>query len=67
MKKSKRRLLTVRELCTEHPWPSESGLRWLNFNAKDNGLAGCIIRIGRRVLIDEKSFLVWAEQHREEL
>ena len=60
-------LITVRQFCDKHPWPSEGGLRWLIFNAKENGFAKCVVRIGRRVLIDEKAFFRWAESHRERL
>ncbi len=28
------------------------GVRWLIFNAKDNGFDKCIVRAGRKVLID---------------
>ena len=58
-------LITVQQFCRKHPWPSESGLRWLIFNAKSNGFDKCVVRIGRRVLIDEQAFFRWAEQHRQ--
>ena len=58
-------LFTVRQFCERHPWPSQHGLRWLIFNSKENGLSKCIVRIGRRVLIDERAFFRWTEAHRE--
>jgi len=58
-------LFTVRQFSERHPWPSQSGLRWLIFNAQENGFSKCIVRIGRRVLIDERAFFRWAENHRE--
>lgn len=58
-------LLTIRQFCAKYPWPPEGGLRWLVFNAQENGFAKCIVRIGRRVLIDEQAFANWAEDHRE--
>ena len=58
-----RTLLTVRQFAERHPFLSESGLRYQIFNAKTNGLeaAGAIVRLGRRVLIDEEKFFVWIE------
>jgi hypothetical protein len=58
-------LITVQQFTRKYPWPSEGGLRWLIFNAKQNGFARCVVRIGRRVLIDEKAFVKWTEAHRE--
>ena len=53
-------LITIRQFCQKHPWPSEAGMRWLIFKSEENGLEKCIVRIGRRVLIDEKAFFEWA-------
>lgn len=41
-------------------------VRHLLYHAKTNGLAksGAIIKIGRKVLIDVRRFLVWVNQHR---
>ena len=69
------RLLTVKQTSKEHPAFSESSIRFHVFNAEprlnsrgeripDNGLASAIIRIGRKVLIDEDRFLKWVEMHR---
>lgn len=56
------RLIPVPRWPDFHPWPSPSGLRNLIFASADNGLdeAGAILRIGRRVLVDEDKFLGWA-------
>jgi hypothetical protein len=59
-----------------YEWVTESFLRHVIFDAKDrvgsggtvipgNGLAGAIIRVGRRVLIDLDAFDCWVESHRE--
>ena len=58
-----RTLFTVRQFTEKHPFISESGLRYHIFNAKTNGLdmAGAIVRLGRRVLIDEQNFFAWIE------
>ena len=58
-------LFTVRQFCERHPWPSQHGLRWLIFNAQDNGFGKCVVRIGRRVLIDESAFFKWTETYRD--
>lgn len=56
-------LSTVKQFSEKQPAFSQGGLRALVFNASKNGLAksGAIIRIGRRVLIDEQKFFVWVE------
>jgi hypothetical protein len=68
------RLLTVRQFAEQHQAFSEAGLRWLIFCASPrsqrvngvaeltagNGLAVALVRIGRRVLIDEERFFRWA-------
>ena len=40
---------------------TEGQIRWLIFQAKQNGLeqAGAIVRVGRRVFIDEPKFFSW--------
>lgn len=35
---------------------TESSIRWLIFNAKENGFEKCIRRIGRKVLVDLEEF-----------
>lgn len=45
-----------------HPWPSQSGLRHMIFNAEKTGFDRCIRRIGRRVLIDEAEFFKWIDE-----
>ena len=65
-------LLTVKDFCEKHPAFSQGSLRSLIFNSQDrltasgetipgNGLseAGAIVRIGRRILIDETAFFRW--------
>jgi len=57
------RMLTVKLWTKFHPWPTEKGLRRLIFNSAINGFDKVIIRIGRRVLIDEKAFFEWVKEH----
>jgi hypothetical protein len=52
-------LRTVRQLLEEAPALTPGGLRHLIFNARNNGLAPAIVRVGRRVFIDRKLFTEW--------
>jgi hypothetical protein len=42
-----------------------ASLRWLLFNREHNGFVRCVIRNGRRVLIDEGEFVAWLRDQRE--
>jgi len=57
------RLITVRQLCQNHPAFSEASVRWYIFKSADNGLSasGAISRLGRKVLVDEQKFIEWAK------
>lgn len=59
------RLRTLRQLAERNPAFSESALRWHVFNARTNGLDTAIVRVGRRVLIDEVEFDRWIQSKRE--
>lgn len=52
---------TVNQFADEHKAFTRGGLRALIFNEKTNGLAksGAIVRMGRKILIDERKFLAW--------
>lgn len=56
-------LLTVKQFPTKHGAFTEPSLRMLIFNGHQNGLAeaGAIVRIGRKVLIDEEKFFDWVK------
>lgn len=56
-------LLTVKQLVNKHKCFTEGGVRALIFNANSNGLAEskAIVRIGRKVLINEAKFFAWVE------
>ena len=64
MQKSERRLIPVTKWNDYHPWPPIGGLRHLIFFEKDNGFSHCLVRLGRRVLIDEERFFEWADRQR---
>jgi hypothetical protein len=53
--------LSVKQFTEKHPAFTTGGLRSLIFNEHINGLAksGVIVRIGRKVLIDEAKFFAW--------
>jgi hypothetical protein len=55
--------LTVNQFSEKHPAFTRGGLRALIFNGNQNGLAksGAIVRIGRKVLINEPKFFSWVE------
>lgn len=59
--------LTVNQLIEKHPAFTNGGVRSLIFNEKTNGLAesGAIVRIGRKLIIDESKFLGWVESQNQ--
>ena len=61
--KAPRRLSTVKKLPLLYPDASftESSVRWLIFNSRENGFDSCIRRIGRKVLIDVEAFEEWLD------
>ena len=56
----KRNLRTVAQQASMGPF-TEPQIRWWIFNSESNGMkdAGAIVRIGRRVYIDEEGFENW--------
>ena len=56
-------LLTVIQFSAKHSFATPGGLRFQIFNAKENGLekSDAIVRIGRRVLVNEKNYFSWIE------
>ena len=68
-------LAEVREIANENPKFREPSLRDLIYHSvprltakgetvPPNGFAPCIVRVGRRVLIDRDAFAKWLEQQR---
>ncbi|MDI1292662.1 MAG: hypothetical protein PSV18_07940 [Methylobacter sp.] len=55
--------LTVSQFTEKHHAFTVGGLRAWIFNGARNGLnqSGAIVRIGRKVLIDETKFFAWIE------
>ena len=60
-------LLTVSQFCAKPSFISQGGLRFQIFNADNNGLASfsAIVRMGRKVLIDESRYFEWVESLRK--
>jgi hypothetical protein len=58
-----RTLKRVPDFLKARPEFTAGGIRWLIFNADSNGLSAhrAIIRIGRRVFIDEHAFNQWID------
>ena len=62
-------LLTVEQFAIKHPNWSQGALRNLVFLSEDrldakkpskaNGMKSCLVRIGRKLLIDEDKFFEW--------
>lgn len=50
------RLIPLTEWNKHHSWPPQGGLRHLVFHESTNGFKDAFVRVGRRVLIDEKKF-----------
>ena len=55
--------LTVTQFAEENKAFTVGGLRDLIFKEKSNGLAkaGAVVRLGRKVLIDQAAFYAWVE------
>ena len=60
---SPRNLLRVNQFLEKHSAFTNGQIRWLIFNSKTNGLdeAGVIVRLPRRVFIDEDRFFEWLD------
>ncbi len=60
-------LKTVNQMLDDNKFLTNGGFRALIFNANSNGLnqQGVIVRIGRKVLIDEDKFFNWLESQNQ--
>jgi hypothetical protein len=54
---------TVNQFTDKHRAFTTGGMRALIFNENTNGIAkaGAVVRLGRKVLIDEAKFFAWIE------
>jgi hypothetical protein len=55
------KLIPVPKWNNHHDWPSVSGWRKLIFNSPKNGIDKVILRVNKRILIDEAAFFEWAK------
>ncbi len=62
---SQAQFLTVESMSAKYPSFSAGSLRWLLFNRQRNGFNCCVVRIGRKVLIDEAAFVDWLRSQSE--
>ena len=55
--------LTINQFTAKHTAFTLGGMRSLVFQEHQNGLAksGAIVRIGRKVLIDQEKFFAWVQ------
>jgi hypothetical protein len=58
-------IISVSEFSKRHSAFTEPSVRWLIFRSCENGLleSGAIVRLGRRVLIDEELFFEWVKNN----
>ena len=58
-------LRTVKQVVERNPGVlTEAVVRWWIFNAAKNGLGGAVVRIGRRVYLDQPAFDSWIASQR---
>lgn len=61
-----KRYIPIPKFNEYHPDPSPAALRWLVFSNPDN-FSCCVVRRGRRVLIDEEKYFEWLEQQNKKV
>ena len=64
--KGVRRLIPVAKFNDYHPDPTPAAIRWMIFMDKD-GFCRCVVRRGRRVLIDEQEYFAWLDEQNKPL
>jgi len=65
MQDIKTRYIPVPNWEKHHEWPRLGGLRNLIFNRHKNGFDKVVVKVGRRVLIDEAAFFEWVSSQRQ--
>lgn len=56
---------TVKQLVAKNPYLTESAIRWMLFNRKENGLSAAVTKLGKKILVDDHKFNEWVASHRE--
>ncbi|STX50474.1 Uncharacterised protein [Legionella busanensis] len=57
------RYIPVPDWDKYHHWPTIAALRSYIFNKKTNGFEKVVIKLGKRVLINEAAFFEWVASH----
>lgn len=55
-------LLTIRQFCEQNPAFTQGGIRFLIFNKQQNGFDKCMVRVGRKILINVSAFFLWLDE-----
>lgn len=61
---SQRRLFTIKQIASIYPALTESGLRAAVFNNQDGFEDQCILRFGRKVIVDADALDIWLDGFR---
>jgi len=63
MGQQEKRVVSVKNFPSVYPGAdfTESSIRWLIHNRKKNGFDMCMIRLGRKILIDLDKFEEWID------
>ena len=59
-----RRLIPVPQFNKYHPDPSPGAIRWMIFK-NTRGFRRCVVRRGKRVLIDEVEYFKWLDENNQ--
>jgi hypothetical protein len=56
------RLFSVTQFCERHEWATPGGIRHLLFNRETNGFDRCVVRLGRKILLNEEAVFAWLQE-----
>ncbi|MCH9625809.1 MAG: hypothetical protein S4CHLAM123_09900 [Chlamydiales bacterium] len=57
------KLMTINEFLRDREWPTRTSIRWY-IHRNINGFADkCVLRVGKRVLIDSNKFEEWIREN----
>lgn len=55
-------LLSIRQFCEQNPAFTEGGIRHLIFHKDENDFDQCMLRVGRKILINVSAFFRWLDE-----
>lgn len=61
------KFLTFKQASARYPAFTEPSFRWLRFNGEENGFNSCVVKVGRKVLLNIERFEPWLESKSEEI